>query len=33
VTRSGIIDATDSLLRNGGVDAHDLYIDGGYLIT
>lgn len=33
VTKSEIVDATDFLLTNGGVNAIDLHIDGGFLIT
>jgi hypothetical protein len=28
-----IADATEFLLRNGGVNAHDLHMDGGLLVT
>lgn len=28
-----IVDATEFLLRNNGINAHDLYIDGGMLAT
>lgn len=31
VTMDEIADATDFLLRNGGVNAHDLFVDGGFL--
>ncbi|MET7988191.1 SDR family oxidoreductase [Streptomyces sp. NPDC005281] len=33
VTMAEIADATDFLLRNTGVNAHDLFIDGGLLAT
>src|SRR3954454_7238639 len=33
VTMAEIADATDFLLRNTGINAHDLYIDGGLLVT
>ncbi|MET7913634.1 SDR family oxidoreductase [Streptomyces avermitilis] len=33
VTMAEIADATDFLLRNTGINAHDLYIDGGLLAT
>jgi NAD(P)-dependent dehydrogenase (short-subunit alcohol dehydrogenase family) len=33
VTMSEIADATDFLLRNTGINAHDLYMDGGLLAT
>jgi NAD(P)-dependent dehydrogenase (short-subunit alcohol dehydrogenase family) len=33
VTTTEIIDATDFLLRNTGVNAHDLFVDGGLLVT
>jgi NAD(P)-dependent dehydrogenase (short-subunit alcohol dehydrogenase family) len=33
VTTMEIIDATDFLLRNTGVNAHDLFVDGGLLVT
>ena len=33
VTKSEIVHATDFLLTNGGVNAIDLHIDGGFLIT
>lgn len=33
VTTAEIADATDFLLRNTGVNAHDLHIDGGLLVT
>jgi NAD(P)-dependent dehydrogenase (short-subunit alcohol dehydrogenase family) len=32
VTMQEVADATDFLLRNTGMNAHDLYIDGGFLI-
>ena len=32
ITMEEVADATDFLLRNGGMNAHDLYIDGGILI-
>ena len=32
VTMAEVADATDFLLRNTGMNAHDLYIDGGFLI-
>ena len=32
VTMEEVADATDFLLRNTGMNAHDLYIDGGFLI-
>jgi NAD(P)-dependent dehydrogenase (short-subunit alcohol dehydrogenase family) len=31
VTMDEIADATDFLLRNGGINAHDLFVDGGFL--
>lgn len=33
VTMDEIADATDFLLRNSGMNAHDLHVDGGMLIT
>lgn len=33
VTMAEIVDATDFLLRNNGINAHDLYVDGGLLTT
>jgi NAD(P)-dependent dehydrogenase (short-subunit alcohol dehydrogenase family) len=33
VTMAEIADATEFLLRNGGVNAHDLFVDGGVLVT
>lgn len=33
VTMDEVADATDFLLRNGGINAQDLYIDGGLLTT
>jgi NAD(P)-dependent dehydrogenase (short-subunit alcohol dehydrogenase family) len=33
VTAGEVVGATDFLLTNGGVNAIDLYVDGGYLIT
>jgi NAD(P)-dependent dehydrogenase (short-subunit alcohol dehydrogenase family) len=33
VTMAEVVDATDFLLRNGGVNAHDLFLDGGLLAT
>ncbi|MFF3249189.1 SDR family NAD(P)-dependent oxidoreductase [Streptomyces sp. NPDC002870] len=33
VTMDEIADATDFLLRNAGMNAHDLHVDGGILIT
>jgi NAD(P)-dependent dehydrogenase (short-subunit alcohol dehydrogenase family) len=33
VTTTEIVDATDFLLRNTGVNAHDLFVDGGLLVT
>jgi NAD(P)-dependent dehydrogenase (short-subunit alcohol dehydrogenase family) len=33
VTMAEIADATEFLLRNGGVNAHDLHMDGGLLVT
>jgi NAD(P)-dependent dehydrogenase (short-subunit alcohol dehydrogenase family) len=33
VTMSKVADATDFLLRNTGINAHDLYLDGGLLAT
>ena len=33
VTKSEVVDATDFLLTNGGVNAIDLHLDGGFLIT
>ena len=33
VTMAEIADATDFLLRNTGINAHDLHIDGGLLVT
>ena len=33
VTREEVVDAVDFLLRNGGVNAVDLHLDGGLLIT
>jgi NAD(P)-dependent dehydrogenase (short-subunit alcohol dehydrogenase family) len=32
VTMAEVADATDFLLRNGGMNAHDLHVDGGNLI-
>lgn len=32
ITMGEVADATDFLLRNTGMNAHDLYIDGGFLI-
>ena len=31
VTMAEIADATDFLLRNGGMNGHDLFVDGGFL--
>ncbi|MEV4052043.1 SDR family oxidoreductase [Amycolatopsis sp. NPDC049688] len=31
VTMDEIADATDFLLRNGGINGHDLFVDGGFL--
>jgi NAD(P)-dependent dehydrogenase (short-subunit alcohol dehydrogenase family) len=31
VTMEEVADATDFLLRNGGINGHDLFIDGGFL--
>ena len=28
-----VADATEFLLRNSGVNAHDLFVDGGLLVT
>ncbi|EIV92898.1 SDR family NAD(P)-dependent oxidoreductase [Frankia sp. QA3] len=33
VTVAEVVDATESLLRNTGVNAHDLFVDGGLLVT
>jgi NAD(P)-dependent dehydrogenase (short-subunit alcohol dehydrogenase family) len=33
VTMDEIADATEFLLRNSGVNAHDLFVDGGLLAT
>lgn len=33
VTMDEIADATEFLLRNSGVNAHDLFVDGGLLVT
>jgi NAD(P)-dependent dehydrogenase (short-subunit alcohol dehydrogenase family) len=33
VTMEEIADAVDFLLRNTGINAHDLYVDGGLLVT
>jgi NAD(P)-dependent dehydrogenase (short-subunit alcohol dehydrogenase family) len=33
VTTTEVVDATDFLLRNTGVNAHDLFVDGGLLVT
>ena len=33
VTMDEIADATEFLLRNSGVNAHDLFVDGGFLAT
>ncbi|MFI5952852.1 hypothetical protein [Cryptosporangium sp. NPDC051539] len=33
VTMAEIADATEFLLRNTGMNAHDLYVDGGVLAT
>jgi NAD(P)-dependent dehydrogenase (short-subunit alcohol dehydrogenase family) len=33
VTMAEIVDATDFLLRNAGMNGHDLYVDGGLLVT
>ncbi|MEU4406451.1 SDR family oxidoreductase [Streptosporangium sp. NPDC023963] len=33
VTMAEVADATDFLLRNTGINAHDLYLDGGLLVT
>jgi NAD(P)-dependent dehydrogenase (short-subunit alcohol dehydrogenase family) len=33
VTMSEVADATEFLLRNGGMNGHDLNIDGGWLLT
>jgi NAD(P)-dependent dehydrogenase (short-subunit alcohol dehydrogenase family) len=33
VTMAEIADATDFLLRNGGINAQDLYVDGGVQVT
>ena len=32
VTMEEVADATDFLLRNTGMNAHDLYVDGGFVI-
>jgi hypothetical protein len=31
--KSAVVDTTDFLLRNTGVNAHDLFVDGGLLVT
>jgi len=33
VTTAEVVDATEFLLRNTGVNAHDLFVDGGLLVT
>ena len=33
VTMDEVADATEFLLRNSGVNAHDLFVDGGILVT
>jgi NAD(P)-dependent dehydrogenase (short-subunit alcohol dehydrogenase family) len=33
VTTTEVVDATDFLLRNTGVNAHDLFVDGGLVVT
>lgn len=33
VTMNEVADATEFLLRNGGINAHDLFVDGGLLVT
>jgi NAD(P)-dependent dehydrogenase (short-subunit alcohol dehydrogenase family) len=33
VTTTEVVDATDFLLHNTGVNAHDLFVDGGLLVT
>ena len=33
VTMDEIADATEFLLRNSGINAHDLFVDGGLLVT
>jgi NAD(P)-dependent dehydrogenase (short-subunit alcohol dehydrogenase family) len=33
VTMAEIADATAFLLSNGGMNAHDLYVDGGFIVT
>ena len=33
VTMAEVADATEFLLRNGGVNAHDLFVDGGIQVT
>jgi NAD(P)-dependent dehydrogenase (short-subunit alcohol dehydrogenase family) len=33
VTTTEVVDATDFLLRNTGVNAHDLFVEGGLLVT
>jgi NAD(P)-dependent dehydrogenase (short-subunit alcohol dehydrogenase family) len=33
VTTAEVVDGTDFLLRNTGVNAHDLFVDGGLLVT
>jgi hypothetical protein len=33
VTTTEVVDATDFLLRNTGINAQDLYVDGGLLVT
>jgi NAD(P)-dependent dehydrogenase (short-subunit alcohol dehydrogenase family) len=33
VTTAEVVDATDFLLRNTGVNAHDLFVEGGLLVT
>jgi NAD(P)-dependent dehydrogenase (short-subunit alcohol dehydrogenase family) len=33
VTTAEVVDATDFLLRNTAVNAHDLFVDGGMLVT
>jgi NAD(P)-dependent dehydrogenase (short-subunit alcohol dehydrogenase family) len=33
VTMQEIAEATEFLLRNSGVNAHDLFVDGGLLVT
>ncbi|GAA4619123.1 hypothetical protein GCM10023195_86360 [Actinoallomurus liliacearum] len=33
VTTAEVVDATDFLLRNSGVNAQDLFVDGGLRVT